>query len=105
MLTIMIPGPAGEDVFLDIEVTYDVIATSGPPEPALDTLLTGWSFVARWRADPKSDNRGDYLEVPPEEKDLSEMYVRYVDKYVGDNFRVIQSQCRDFELTKPDYVV
>jgi hypothetical protein len=105
MLTITIPTPGDEAVFLDIDVTYDVIATSGPPEPPLDTVLTGWSFVECWRLDPDAESGMSVVELANALGELPPRYIQYLDKYVGDNFLVIQKNCRDFELTRSDCVV
>jgi hypothetical protein len=102
MLTITIPTPGDETVFLDIDVTYDVIATDGPPSsPPLDTVLTGWTFVECWRLDPEADDGMSVMDL----SELPPRYTQYIDKYVGDNFLVIQENCRDFELTRSDCVV
>lgn len=105
MLTITILAPGDEAVFLDIEVTYDVIATSGPPEPLLDTVLTGWTFVECWRPDPEVESCMVVVELANPSGELPPRYTQYIDKYVGDNFREIQNNCRDFELTRSDCVV
>lgn len=105
MLTITIPTPGDETVFLDIDVTYDVIATAGPPEPVLDTVLTGWSFSGCWRLDPEADSGLSTMELGNDLGELPPRYTQYIDKYVGDNFLEIQKSCRDFELTRPECVV
>ena len=105
MLTITIPTPGDEIVFLDINVTYNVIATAGPPEPPLDTVLTGWTFVECWRLDPDAESGMSVMELANTLGELPSRYTQYIDKYVGDNFLVIQENCRDFELTRPGCVV
>ncbi len=105
MLTITIPAPGDETVFLDIDVTYDVIATAGPPEPPLGTVLTGWSFVECWRLDLDAKRGMSVVDLANASGELSPQDIQYIDKYVGDNFRAIQRNCQDFELTRSDYMV
>jgi hypothetical protein len=99
MLTITIPSPVDDNTFVDIDVSYDVIATAGPPEPPLDTVLTGWKFIECWRVFPEKSFAIQYLEMDGSD------YTDYIDQYVSDNFRQIQATCRDFELTRPETVV
>lgn len=106
MLTITIPSPENETIFLDIDVTYDVIATNGPPaSPLLDTVLTGWTFVGCWRLDPEADDGVTAMDLGNDLGELPPRYTQYIDEYVGDNFLAIQKDCRDFELTRSDCVV
>lgn len=102
MLTIIIPAPGDEATFLDIDVTYDVIATEGPPSPPLDTVLTGWTFIECWRLDPEAEGCLTIIDLG---YPLPPRWVRYIDKYIKDNFPAIQKNCRDFELTRPNNVV
>lgn len=106
MLTITIPLPGDETTFLDIDVTYDIIATGGPPASLpLDTVLTGWTFNTCWRLDPTAEDGTSDVELANNLGELPTRYTQYIDKYVGDNFQAIQENCRDFELTRTERVV
>ncbi len=106
MITITIPLPGDETIFLDIDVTYDVIATQGPPSSLpLDTVLTGWTFNTCWRLDPLAEDGTSEMELTNNLGELPSRYTQYIDKYIGDNFQAIQGNCRDFELTRPGCVV
>ncbi len=106
MLTITIPLPGAKPIFLDIDITYDVIATGGPPSSLpLDTVLTGWTFNTCWRLDPAAEDGTSDMELTNNLGELPAQYTQYIDEYVGNNFRVIQENCRDFELTRTGCVV
>lgn len=99
MLTLTIPSPIDDDTFFDIDVSYDIIATAGPPAPPLDTVLTGWKFIECWRVFPDESFAIQFLEIDESN------HTDYTDQYVSDNFRQIQDTCRDFELTRQETMV
>lgn len=96
--------------FLELDITYEVIATSGPPEPPFNVELTDVRFVERWRIDTANDFGLELLDNSDEYYDLetdtvNSPYDEYIENFIRNNYDEIRADCVDFELTNSDSVV
>lgn len=102
-----VPCDLAKQIYIDFDITYDVVATGGPPDPPLDVRITGFFFVERWRCTEEGseilDTFEDYtnLDNQTDSSPYDDFICEFIEKYSAE----IRRLCREFELTSDDSMI